>query len=133
MCAARSAGWLAYGGQLQRIAGAAEAVVDEIQTKGGEALALPGDVAVKAEVLALLDAAGAAFGPIGGLINTAGILDPASPLAEIALARWQRIFANTTTGSFVVAREAVRRMLRAGQVSVIVNMWSMAAQFGAPK
>ena len=128
MCAARSAGWLAYGGQLQRIAGAAEAVVDEIQTKGGEALALPGDVAVKAEVLALLNAAGAAFGPIGGTINTAGFLDPARPLAEIGHARWQRIFAITPTGSFLAAREAVRRMLRAGHGGVIVNMWSMAAQ-----
>lgn len=106
---------------------AAQAVVGEIRARGGDALALPGDVAVEADVLALFDAAEAAFGPIGGLINNAGILDTASPLTEIELARWQRIFAVNTTGSFLVAREAVRRMLRAGQGGAIVNLSSMAA------
>lgn len=112
---------------------AAEAVVSEIRASGGKALSLPGDVAVEAEVLALFDAAEAAFGPIGGLINNAGILDRASPLAEIDIARWQRIFAVNTTGSFLAAREAVRRMLRAGQGGAIVNLSSMAAQLGAPQ
>jgi len=112
---------------------AAEAVVSEIRASGGKALALQGDVALEAEVLALFDAAEAAFGPIGGLINNAGILDRASPLAEIELARWQRIFAVNTTGSFLAAREAVRRMLRAGHGGAIVNLSSMAAQLGAPQ
>ncbi|MEO8244519.1 MAG: SDR family oxidoreductase [bacterium] len=113
-------------------AAAAEAVVAEIRAAGGEAMALQGDVAAEADVVALFDAAEAAFGLVGGLINNAGILDQAVPLARIDLDRWQRVFAVNTTGSFLVAREAVRRMLAAGQGGAIVNLSSMAAPLGAP-
>ena len=111
----------------------AEAVVGEIRARGGTALALQGDVAIEADVLALFDAAEATFGPIGGLINSADILDRASPMVDIELARWQRVFAVNTTGSFLVVREAVRRMLQAGQGGAIVNLSSMAAQLGGPQ
>lgn len=111
---------------------AAQTVVASIRAAGGVAQAFPGNVAVEAEVLALFDAVEAALGPVTGLINNAGILSPASPFAEIDLPRWERIFATNATGSFLVAREAVRRMLATLQGGSIVNMSSMAAPLGAP-
>ena len=54
---------------------AAETVVAGIAAAGGNAVAIKGDVAKEADVLALFDAAEAAFGPVRGLINNAGILD----------------------------------------------------------
>lgn len=111
---------------------AAEEVVSEIRAAGGQALAVPGNVQIETDVMALMDAAEAAFGPLAGLINNAGILDRAAPLAEIDLARWERVFAVNTTGAFLASREAVRRMLRRGQGGAIVNLSSMAAQLGAP-
>lgn len=110
---------------------AAEAVVAGIAAAGGTAVAIKGDVAKEADVVALFDAAEAAFGPVRGLINNAGILDRAATLAEIGLARWERTLSVNATGSFLAAREAVRRMLRHALGGAIVNMSSMAAPLGA--
>lgn len=133
-CALRAAmeGWSVIV-NYHASAAAAEQVVADILGKGGRAQAVQADVAVEAEVKALFDAAEAAFGLVSGLINNAGMLEHAMPLAEIDLARWERVFAVNTTGSFLVAREAVRRMLRAGTGGAIVNLSSMAAQLGAPQ
>ncbi|WP_222861235.1 SDR family oxidoreductase [Maritimibacter fusiformis] len=112
-------------------AAAAEAVVQAIADSGGDAIAVQGDVAREADVLALFDRAEAAFGPVGGLVNNAGILDRAAPLSEISSARWQRVLQVNATGSFLAAREAVRRMTAAATGGVIVNLSSMAAPLGA--
>lgn len=132
-CALRAAqaGWR-VAVNFNASATAAAAVVDRITAAGGQAAAFPGNVAVESEVLALFDAVEAAFGPVNGLINNAGINATGSPVVEIDLDRWQRIFATNATGSFLVAREAVRRMLKTGQGGAIVNMSSMAAVLGAP-
>ena len=131
-CALRAAraGWQVAVNYNTSVA-AAEAVADQIRAAGGVAVAFAGNIAVEAQVVALFDAVEAALGPVTGLINNAGISASASPLAGIDLARWDRIFATNATGSFLVAREAVRRMLKAGQGGAIVNMSSMAAPLGA--
>ncbi len=110
---------------------AAEALVADIVFAGGQAMAIKGDVALEADVVALFDLAEAALGPVRGLINNAGILSRAATLSEIDLPRWERTLSVNATGSFLVAREAVRRMLRHGHGGAIVNMSSMAAPLGA--
>ncbi len=112
-------------------AAAAEAVVADITAAGGRAIAIRGDVAQEAEVVELFDAAEAALGPVRGLINNAGVLDRAATLAEIGLSRWERTLSVNATGSFLAAREAVRRMLIHARGGAIVNMSSMAAPLGA--
>ena len=132
-CALRAAedGWTVVV-NYKTSAGAADRVVAAIHAMGGRALAVPGDVAAEADVLSLFDAAEAAFGPVSALVNNAGILETAMPLTEMDQARWERVFAVNVTGSFLAAREAVRRMLRGGQGGAIVNLSSMAAQLGGP-
>ncbi len=110
----------------------AEAVVAAIRAEGGTALALQGDMSREADVAGLFAAAEAALGPIGGLVNNAGILERTSRLADIGLPRWEQVFATNTTGAFLAAREALRCMIRAGQGGAIVNLSSMAAALGAP-
>lgn len=110
---------------------AAEAIVAQIEQDRGRAIAVPGNVADEADVAAMFDACEAALGPVTGLINNAGILEPAGSFDSLSLERWNRILAVNTTGSFLVAREATRRMLAAGQGGAIVNMSSMAAALGA--
>lgn len=110
-----------------RDAAAAEGVVAGIRAMGGVAVAVRADVAVEADVADLFDAA-QALGPVRGLINNAGIIQLASPLADMTLERWQQTLTVNATGSFLAAREAVRRMGRGG---AIVNMSSMAAPLGA--
>ncbi|WP_226783076.1 SDR family oxidoreductase [Oceaniglobus trochenteri] len=109
---------------------AAEAVVRDITAGGGRAVAARGNVAQEGEVIALFDAAERALGPVTGLVNNAGILDRATSFAEIETGRWQRIFDINATGSFLAAREAVRRMGAAGRGGAIVNLSSMAAPLG---
>lgn len=110
---------------------AADAVVAAIRAAGGEAVALPGDVAREEAVAALFDAAEEAFGPVRGIANNAGIIAPRAAFADLTLDRWQRIMATNATGAFLVAREGLRRMLAAGTRGAIVNMSSMAAPLGA--
>ncbi|MBC7477206.1 MAG: SDR family oxidoreductase [Pseudorhodobacter sp.] len=110
-----------------RDAAAAETVVAGIRALGGVAVAVRADVAVEADIVALFDAA-EGLGPVCGLINNAGIIQLAGPLADMTLDRWQQTLLVNATGSFLAAREAVRRMGRGG---AIVNMSSMAAPLGA--
>jgi len=111
----------------------AAGLVREIGDSGGRGIAIQGDVAVEAEVIDLFDRAERAFGPVTGVINNAGILGAAAPLVDIGLDRWNATMATNLTGAFLVAREAVRRMVRpnGGAGGAIVNVSSMAAVLGA--
>lgn len=112
----------------------AEAVVREIEQAGGRALAVASDVSSEGDVADLFDQAERAFGPVAGLVNNAGILKPASRLAEMDLDRWNATIATNLTGVFLCARQAVRRMAisAGGAGGAIVNVSSMAAVLGAP-
>lgn len=113
---------------------AASAVVRDIEHAGGRALAIASDVSSEHDVVDLFDQAQSAFGQVTGLINNAGILSPASRLASIDLDRWNATIATNLTGTFLCAREAVRRMgtSAGGAGGAIVNVSSMAAVLGAP-
>ena len=131
-CARRAAadGWCVVVNYCADAQAAARVVAD-IQAIGGQAVAVQADVAVEGDVAALFDAAEVAFGPVTGLINNAGIVQLASPLADMTLERWQRTLTVNATGSFLAARQAVRRMVDHGQGGAIVNLSSMAAVLGA--
>jgi len=75
-----------------------------------------------------------ALGPLQALVNNAGILERQARVDELDAARLARILATNVTGSFICAREAVRRMstLRGGSGGPIVNLSSIAARLGAP-
>jgi NAD(P)-dependent dehydrogenase (short-subunit alcohol dehydrogenase family) len=113
---------------------AAQAVVDAIREGGGKAIAVQADVAVEEDVRRLFDACEAAVGKPRGLVNNAGILEPQMRFEEMDVARWQRILATNVIGSFLCAREAVRRMStrHGGAGGAIVNLSSIAARLGAP-
>ncbi len=111
---------------------AAEQLVQKIQQTGGKAIAVAANVAVEKEVISLFDEVENNFGPINYLVNNAGILNPQSSFKEMSIERWEKIFATNVTGSFLCAREAVRRMLRNKIQGAIVNISSLAAKFGAP-
>ena len=113
---------------------AAEAVVAGIRDAGGTALAVGADVAVEDDVVRLFETVDAALGPLTALVNNAGILEKQTRVEQIEAARIDRIFATNVRGTFICAREAVRRMStkNGGQGGAIVNLSSRAAQLGAP-
>jgi NAD(P)-dependent dehydrogenase (short-subunit alcohol dehydrogenase family) len=113
---------------------AADAVVADIGKAGGAALAVQADVAQEADILRLFAETDAAFGPLTALVNNAGIIEPHMRVDAFDAARLARIFATNITGSFLCAREAVRRMStrHGGSGGGIVNLSSVAARLGAP-
>jgi NAD(P)-dependent dehydrogenase (short-subunit alcohol dehydrogenase family) len=113
---------------------AAEALVNEIAGAGGRAIAVQGDVAVEADVKRLFETVDGELGTLGVLINNAGILEAAMRLDEMTVERWQRVLATNVVGSFLCAREAVRRMStrHGGSGGTIVNVSSAASRLGGP-
>ena len=113
---------------------AAENIVSEIKRNGGTALAIAGDVGVEADVTRVFEQMDAALGRISALVNNAGILEHHMRVEEMPADRLHRVLTANVVGSFLCAREAVRRMStkQGGNGGAIVNLSSMAAKLGAP-
>jgi NAD(P)-dependent dehydrogenase (short-subunit alcohol dehydrogenase family) len=110
---------------------AAERVCARIHQRGGEAVAVRGDVAVPEDVEHIFKAADR-LGPLKGLVNNAGMIYPAKRLDEFDNDRLRRSFEVNVFGTFSCSREAVRRMStrHGGQGGAIVNISSGASKIG---
>lgn len=113
---------------------AADDLVRRIRDAGGQAGAFAADVACEEEVVKLFRELDQAFGRLDVLVNNAGMLESQMRLEDMDAARLQRVFAVNVTGSFLCAREAVRRMAKShgGAGGSIVNLSSMASRLGSP-
>jgi NAD(P)-dependent dehydrogenase (short-subunit alcohol dehydrogenase family) len=113
---------------------AAQDMVARILEAGGTALALQADVADEAQVLAMFEAVDAQLPPLGALVNNAGVVDVQARVDVMSVSRLQRMFAVNVFGSFVCAREAVKRLstVHGGHGGSIVNLSSAASRIGAP-
>jgi NAD(P)-dependent dehydrogenase (short-subunit alcohol dehydrogenase family) len=112
---------------------AADEVVAKIEGRNGKAIAVKCDVAEEGDILALFKAADQ-FGPLGALVNNAGVVGTTSRVEDMSAERIQRIMAVNVTGSILCAREAVKRMStrHGGKGGVIVNLSSAASKLGSP-
>ena len=113
---------------------AADEVVRAIRADGGTAITVQADVGVEAQVLAMFDKVDAKLGRLTAFVNNAGVVDVASRVDAMSVARLQRMFNTNILGSFVCAREAVKRMSTryGGAGGSIVNVSSAAARVGSP-
>ena len=132
LLAARS-GWAVAVNYARQVA-AADDVVRQIRAAGGTAIAVQADVADEAQVVAMFAQVDAQLGRLTALVNNAGVVDVAARVDAMDAARLQRMFAINVTGSFLCAREAVRRMSTryGGSGGAIVNVGSAAARLGSP-
>lgn len=89
---------------------AAMEVVSNIEVNGGRAMAYQADISVETEVVKMFDVVEKEWGNVDALVNNAGILERQMEFWQMDLARLERIFAVNVMGSFLCAREAVRRM-----------------------
>ena len=113
---------------------AALAVVEEIVRDGGKAIAVAGDVGNESDVVRLFEQVDQQLGPVTALVNNAGILETQMRVEKMDAARLGRVLTVNVIGSFLCAREAIRRMSnrQGGQGGAIVNVSSIAARLGAP-
>lgn len=113
---------------------AADEVVRKIRAAGGRAFSVQADVAVEKDIMAMFKKIDIEFGRLDALVNNAGVVDQTSRVDAMTMARLQRMFAVNVFGSFLCAREAVKRMsTRGGGIGgAIVNVSSAAARIGSP-
>ena len=112
---------------------AAMQIVEEIKADGGRALALGADISQEEEVVKLFRTVDDKLGKISALVNNAGILETQMRIEQMDAARLNRVFKTNITGSFLCAREAVKRMstTNGGKGGAIVNVSSAAARLGS--
>ncbi|HVY51141.1 MAG TPA: SDR family oxidoreductase [Devosia sp.] len=116
-----------YAGNVE----AAERVVSQIRERGGEAIAVRGDVASPDDVEHIFAAADR-LGSLTGLVNNAGIVGKTARVEDLDASRIARILEVNVTGSFLCAIAAIKRMStrRGGKGGAIVNVSSAAARLG---
>lgn len=108
-------------------------VVAAIEDMGGTALAIQADVSDEAAVERMFALVDERLGRLTALINNAGNLSRQMRVEQMTAERINRIMATNVTGSFLCAREAVRRMStkHGGSGGSIVNISSRAAVLGS--
>jgi NAD(P)-dependent dehydrogenase (short-subunit alcohol dehydrogenase family) len=113
---------------------AADEVVRTIRAGGGTAVAVQADVGDEAQVTAMFQKVDARLGRLTALVNCAGVVDVQARVDEMTALRLERMFRTNVIGSFICAREAVRRMSTryGGAGGAIVNVSSAAARLGSP-
>ncbi|MBI4185333.1 MAG: glucose 1-dehydrogenase [Proteobacteria bacterium] len=100
------------------------ALAAEIEAEGGRAAAVGLDVTESESVRIALDQAEARLGPVGVLVNNAGIA-VTRPSLDLAEEDWERVIATNLTGAWLVAQECARRMVAKGTGGRIVNVASI--------
>ena len=102
---------------------AANAVVEEIASAGGRAIAVKGDVADPATADALFERLEEEFGPVLVLVNNAGVrADGLAPMIDDDA--WQRVIDTNLSAAFRLTRRALRPMIR-NRYGRVVNIASI--------
>ena len=96
-----------------------KALAKKIETAGGRALAVTGDVRKTADVKNVVELTMAAFGRIDILVNNAGILDRHMPAIRCSDELWDDVIATDLSGVFHYCREVLPHMVEAGTGSIV--------------
>ncbi len=105
-----------------------EELVKEIESAGGEALAVPLDVADPAQVKTAFAAVLAKFGKLDVLVNNAAITRDTLAL-RMKVEDWDAVLRTNLTGAYLCIQQALGAMLKA-RYGRIVNITSVVAQTG---
>ena len=110
----------------------AEALVAEVQAAGGEAMAVQADAASEAQTTILFEAVHAAYGPIHGLVNNAGITGAVATIETLGMDTLDEVMAINVRGTFLATRAAIGQMAtdKGGAGGSIVNLSSVASTLG---
>ena len=103
--------------------------VETITKAGGRAVFAHADVSQWEEVDGVIAKLVTALGPLGILVNAAGILDGYAPVHELAPAVWTKVIAINLSGTFFACKRALQDMVPAGR-GRIINLASVAGLIG---
>ncbi len=108
----------------------ADAVVEEIQRGGGQAIALQADVSNSGQVQTMIQQTIARLGKLDILVNNAGI-EQSQPFLEKSEQEWDRVIAVDLKGPFLCSQAAAREMARRGG-GTIINISSVHEDLAFP-
>jgi gluconate 5-dehydrogenase len=106
-----------------------EEVRQEIEVRGGHALALSCDVTEQEDVEKVVSAAEEAFGGVDVLVNNSGATWGAPP-TEMPPEQFDRVLAVNVRGVFLMSQAVGRRMIERQSGGAIVNISSVAGIVG---
>lgn len=99
-------------------------LAEQLQAHGVRAMAVSMDVGNEASVKAGFDDIQDSLGLVDIVVNNAGVATNA-PALNTTLEQWNSVIATNLTGCWVVATEAARRLVQAGQGGSIINISSI--------
>jgi NAD(P)-dependent dehydrogenase (short-subunit alcohol dehydrogenase family) len=100
-------------------------------TMGGTAWTVGADLTRAGDVERLAAEARRLAGPIGGLVNCAGIY-PVTPRLELSVEEWDRVMAVNLRAPFLVTQAVARGMIADGGGGSIVNVSSTSSRLARP-
>jgi NAD(P)-dependent dehydrogenase (short-subunit alcohol dehydrogenase family) len=103
--------------------------VETITEAGGRAIFARADVSRWSDVDGVIGKLVATLGPLGILVNAAGILDGYAPVHELSPAVWTKVIAINLSGTFFACKRALAEMIPAGR-GRIINLASVAGLVG---
>ena len=109
-----------------------KALKDEIEGKGGKAIAIEADVTDRAAMQRAFDAAERVFGIVTILVNNAGVAQQPVRATDVTPEEWRRVLGVDLDAVFYWAQEGARRMVAAKKEGAIVNIASVLG-FGVSK
>tara|TARA_B100000029_G_scaffold338845_3_gene331025 strand:- start:918 stop:1676 length:759 start_codon:yes stop_codon:yes gene_type:complete len=112
---------------------AAQGVAADIESAGGQALAVQADISREEEIMRLFATVDKALGPVTALVNNAGMVPQRRLVDELPASEVEITIATKVLGAILCSREALRRMLprHGGSGGAIVNISSSSAVHGA--
>jgi NAD(P)-dependent dehydrogenase (short-subunit alcohol dehydrogenase family) len=108
-----------------RSAGKLDALVGDIRSSGGTAVACQTDVRSEADILRMFKTTMDAFGRLDIMINNAGIAVH-KPTVDVTLDEWNDIVSTNLTSAFLCSREAMK-IMKVQKRGRIINVGSVSA------
>jgi len=108
----------------------AESLVNEVEGKGGQCIAIKADVSQEGDVARMFEEVKNRFGEYPDiLVNNAGSMIKRSPISEMDVSTWDRVMEVNLRSVFLCSREALKSMIPKKD-GVIINVSSIAAYTG---
>lgn len=109
-----------------------DTLVSEIETRGGEAVAIAGDIREEATAEALVETALARFGGLDIAFNNAGMVGETAGIDTVSAEDWHTTLDTNLTGAFLCAKHQLPAMARRGGGSLILTSSFVGYSAGMP-
>jgi len=112
----------------------ADETVTLVEKAGGKAIAVQADITKEVDVVRLFKTSTEQLGPLHGMVNSAGIVEPYGRLDELKYDELLPLIDINVTAAIICAREAIKHMstTHGGEGGSIVLLSSVASRLGAP-